>query len=249
VTIRRGEPLSVQVADALRAEILAGTYKPGDALPSERELRERFGVSGGTVRGALARLSAEGLTTSHQGRGVFVADQAALRRLSTDIAEGRGFYSMLDRTGKQPATVTTITRGPASEEVADWLGIPAGEEVVIRSRVLRTEGDLPIGSAVSYFPAWVVEAAPNLADPQVSGLPEWLREAFGPTYSEDLIDCRMPTPEERERLEIPEGHPVLMIKGTTRDQQHRTLHFIDKVTAAGRMQYGYKFGTVPADGE
>jgi DNA-binding GntR family transcriptional regulator len=193
------------------------------------------------VRGALARLSAEGLTTSRQGRGVFVADQAALRRLSTDISEARGFYSMLDRTGKQPATVTTVTRGPASEEVADWLGIPAGEEVVIRSRILRTEGDLPIGSAVSYFPAWVVEAAPNLADPNVSGLPEWLREAFGPTYSEDLIDCRMPTPEERER------HPVLIVQGTTRDQEHRTLHFIDKVTVAGRMQYGYRFGTVPSE--
>ena len=245
MTIRRGEPLSVQVANALRGEILAGTYKPGDALPSERELRERFGVSGGTVRGALARLSAEGLTTSHQGRGVFVADQAALRRLSTDISEARGFYSMLDRTGRQPATVTTVTRGPASEEVADWLGIPAGEEVVIRSRILRTAGGPPIGSAVSYFPAWVVEAAPNLADPNVSGLPEWLREAFGPTYSEDLVDCRMPTPDEREQLDIPKGTPVLVIKGTTRDQQHRTLHYIDKVTAAGRMQYGYKFGSVP----
>ncbi len=32
-----------------------------------------------------------------------------------------------------------------------------------------------------------------------------------------------------------------------RDQQHRTLHFIDKVTAAGRMQYGYKFGSIPED--
>ena len=59
MTIRPGEPLSVQVANALRAEILAGTYGPGDALPSERELRDRFGVSGGTVRGALARLSGD----------------------------------------------------------------------------------------------------------------------------------------------------------------------------------------------
>jgi hypothetical protein len=51
------------------------------------------------------------LTTGHQGRGVFVADQAALRRLSTDIAEGRGFYSMLDRTGRELDTVTTVTAG------------------------------------------------------------------------------------------------------------------------------------------
>jgi GntR family transcriptional regulator len=247
VAIRPGQPFYEQVANALREQIRAGTFPPGAQLPSERELRERFGVSGGTVRAALVRLRAEGLIRSHQGRGVFVADQAALRRLSTDISEGRGFYTMLDRTGRQPATVTTVTRGPASEEVADWLGVPAGEEVVIRARILGTQGELPIGSAVSYFPTWVVEQAPKLADPNVSGLPVWLREAFGPTYSEDLVDARMPTPEERERLEIPEGVPVLIIKGTTRDQQHRTLHFIDKVTPAGRMQYGYKFGAVPSD--
>jgi DNA-binding GntR family transcriptional regulator len=60
-----------------------------------------------------------------------------------------------------------------------------------------------------------------------------------------VIDARMPTPEESERLEIPEGTPVLVIKGTTRDGQHRVLHLIDKVTPAGRMQYGYRFGPSP----
>jgi GntR family transcriptional regulator len=247
VSVRPGKRLYEQVASALRGDIRRGRYGPGDQLPSERELVERFKVAIGTVRAALVQLKSEGLVTSHQGRGVFVTDQATLRRLSTDISEARGFYTMLDRMGKQPATVTTVTRGPASEEVADVLGVPVGEEVVIRARILRTEGQPPTGSAVSYFPTWVVEAAPSLADPNVSGLPEWLREAFGPTYSEDLVDARMPTAEERERLEIPEGVPVLIIKGTTRDAQHRTLHFIDKVTPAGRMQYGYKFGSVPSD--
>ena len=247
MAIRPGQPLYAQIADALRAEILAGQYKPGDQLPSERELRERFEVSTNSVRAALVQLRTEGLVRSHQGRGVFVREQSALRRLSDDISQGAGFYTMLDRTGRQPATVTTVTREPASEEVAEALGIPAGEEVVVRARVLRAEGGPPIGSAVSHFPAWVVDAAPALADPNVSGLPVHLRTAFGPTYSEDLVDCRMPTAEERDQLEIPESTPVLIIKGTTRDQQHRTLHFIDKVTVAGRMSYGYKFGDVPGE--
>jgi DNA-binding GntR family transcriptional regulator len=119
--------------------------------------------------------------------------------------------------------------------------------VVIRSRILRAEGGPPIGSAVSYFPPWVVEGAPALADPNVSGLPVHLREAFGKTYSEDLVDCRMPTAEERAQLEIPEGAPVLVIVGNTRDQGHRVLHYISKVTVAGRMSYGYRFGDVPTD--
>jgi len=247
VSVRPGKRLYEQVAAALHADIRKGRLGPGDRLPSERELVERFKVSIGTVRAALVQLKSEGLVTSHQGRGVFVTDLATLRRLSDDISQGRGFYTMLDRMGRQPATKTDVTRGPATEEVAEWLGVPVGSEVVIRSRILRTEGQPPTGSAVSYFPTWVVDAAPKLADPKVSGLPEWLREAFGPTYSEDLVDARMPTAAERKRLEIPARVPVLTIKGVTRDRQHRTLHFIDKVTPAGRMQYGYKFGAIPED--
>jgi GntR family transcriptional regulator len=248
VGIRPGQPYYVQLADILREEIRAGRFKPGDQLPSERELVEQHEVSVNTVRAALVQLRTEGLIVSQRGRRSVVADQLPVRRLSTDITEARGFYSMLDRIGKQPATRTTVERGPASVEVADQLQVEVGEEVVIRARVLGTEGDPPVGLATSYFPVWVVEAAPKLADPTVSGLPVWLREAFGDTYSEDLIDARMPTEDEVERLEIPEGVPVLIVKGMTFDAgQSRPLHFIDKVTPAGRMMYGYRFGAVPEE--
>jgi hypothetical protein len=40
---------------------------------------------------------------------------------------------------------------------------------------------------------------------------------------------------------------VLIVKGTTRDANHRVLHFIDKVTAPGRMLYGYCYGAVPTE--
>jgi hypothetical protein len=72
-----------------------------------------------------------------------------------------------------------------------------------------------------------------------------LSDAFGPLYGEDLIDSRMPTPEEREQLGISPDTPVTIIQGVNRDSQHRALHYIVKVTVAGRMQYGYRFGHVP----
>jgi GntR family transcriptional regulator len=247
VAIQRGEPLYLRVAGELRKQIRSGRYAVGDELPSERELAERFDVSGGVVRSALVQLRSEELISTSQGKRAVVREPGGLRRLSDDISLGAGFYSMLDRTGRQPATQTTVTRGPASEEVAEALGVEVGSEVVVRARILRTKGGPPIGSAISFFPPWVVEAAPALADPKVSGLPVHLRTAFGPTYSEDQVDARMPTSEEREVLEIPEGTPVLIIEGNTRDQQHRILHAIFKVTVAGRMSYGYKFGDIPAD--
>ena len=114
--------------------------------------------------------------------------------------------------------------------------------------MVGAEGKPPAFLAANYFPAWVVEAVPELANPSTSGLPKWLGQAFGPLYGEDMIDSRMPTEEERERLEIPEGTPVTTIKGVNRDSQHRPLHYIEKVTPAGRMLYGYRFGHVPDEG-
>jgi GntR family transcriptional regulator len=246
----RGQPFYQQVADALREDISSGRYGTGDQLPSERDLRERFGVSTNTIRAAIVQLRAEGLVASHQGRGVFVTEPpAALRRLDTDIVTAEGFYSMLARTGKQPATRTTVRREPATDEVADWLGVEAGTEVVVRDRVLRAEGGPPVGLATSYFPVWVVEAAPNLADPDVSGLPKWLREAFGPTYSTDLVDARTITDDEAARLEAEPGSAVLIVRGTTRDQGHRVLHFIVDVVPGGRMLHGYKYGAIPPDAD
>ncbi|MFC9910444.1 GntR family transcriptional regulator [Streptomyces sp. NPDC127197] len=61
-------------ADELRREIKAGRYKPGEQLPSYRELQERFGVANMTARSALGVLRDEGLIYTIQGRGSFVAD-------------------------------------------------------------------------------------------------------------------------------------------------------------------------------
>jgi GntR family transcriptional regulator len=247
MSLQRGRPLYEQMADALRAEIREGRYRPGDRLPSERELSERFGVSKVTARQAIVQLRAEGLVTSRVGYGVLVAQPGPPRRLSDDILRGEAFYRAVGRLGLEPDVATTITREPATEEVAEALGVEVGAEVLVHTRLVRAQGGPPLFSAANYFPAWVVEAVPQLASPSTSGLPKWLSQAYGPLYGEDLIDARMPTPEERELLEIPQDTPVVVIRGVNRDNQHRALHYIVKVTPAGRMQYGYRFGSVPED--
>jgi GntR family transcriptional regulator len=243
--IERARPLYEQVADALRDEIRSGRYRPGDKLPSERELSERFEVSKVTARQAIVQLRAEGLITSRAGSGVFVARKGPPRRLSDDILRGEAFYRAVDRLGLEPNVETTISRVSASEEVAEALEVEPGAEVLVHTRLVRAEGGPPLFLAANYFPVWVAEAVPQLADESTSGLPKWLGEEFGPLYGEDVIDSRMPTPEERERLEIPPDTPVTEIKGINRDSEHRALHYIVKVTPSGRFLYGYRFGIVP----
>ncbi|MDD2580614.1 MAG: FadR/GntR family transcriptional regulator [Desulfuromonadaceae bacterium] len=64
--------VSTQIADQIRASILAGEFAPGDKLPPERELAEMFGVSRPSVREALNVLASSGLVMSYQGGGTVV---------------------------------------------------------------------------------------------------------------------------------------------------------------------------------
>jgi GntR family transcriptional regulator len=86
---RSGEPelpLYRQVVDSLRTEIRSGKHPVGDLLPTESELRERFGVSRHTVREALRQLRDEGLVASRQGSGTTVLEPGSATRFVQEIA-------------------------------------------------------------------------------------------------------------------------------------------------------------------
>ena len=78
-----GARLSVQVADALSAEIRAARMVEGDRLPTEAALVGQFAVSRTVVREAVSRLKSLGLVESRQGSGVFVS-RAAFSPLNFD---------------------------------------------------------------------------------------------------------------------------------------------------------------------
>jgi GntR family transcriptional regulator, transcriptional repressor for pyruvate dehydrogenase complex len=67
--VRRDARLSDKVADQIRETILAGRLRPGDRLPSERELGEQFGVSRTVVREAVRALVAKGMVEVRPGSG------------------------------------------------------------------------------------------------------------------------------------------------------------------------------------
>jgi GntR family transcriptional regulator len=249
-----GRPAYLQIADALRERIRAGQYPPGTQLPTERALIETWGVSSKTVAAALDRLRAEGRIISVQGRGVFVRTPARRRRLASDLTDPtapsglRGYYAALEREGLRPATAATIEVGvPCPAEVAEFLGVDAGTPVTVRRRVMRAEGQPPDMLADSYFPDWVVQAAPAVADPATPGQIPKLIAVFGPVWLEDIISSRMPDQRERELLDLGPGVPVTVINGPTFDQEGRVLTHIVVAAPGDRFEFGYRYGTVPAD--
>lgn len=81
VAVPLGAPLYKEVKRKITESVRNGEWKPGDAIPSEKKLCERFGVSMGTIRKAVDELSAEGFLIRQQGRGTFVAAHSQDRYL------------------------------------------------------------------------------------------------------------------------------------------------------------------------
>jgi DNA-binding FadR family transcriptional regulator len=63
-----------EIASRIQADILAGRYKPGEALPPERELSERYGVTRTSLKHGLVRLEGLGLIETRHGVGSIVQD-------------------------------------------------------------------------------------------------------------------------------------------------------------------------------
>lgn len=73
------QPLYRQIKARLTERLSAGEWRPGEPIPSEIELAQRFSVSQGTVRKAVGELAGENVLVRRQGRGTFVASHAHAR--------------------------------------------------------------------------------------------------------------------------------------------------------------------------
>ena len=71
---RRVRGLVVEVMSSLATSIRDGTIKPGEKLPSETEIMNRFDVSRPVVREAISRLQANRLAQTRHGVGTFALE-------------------------------------------------------------------------------------------------------------------------------------------------------------------------------
>jgi DNA-binding transcriptional regulator YhcF (GntR family) len=174
-------PVGVQLGWRLRTLILTGHLAPGEALPSVRRMAEWAGVNVNTVRAVYDGLQSDGLVTSEQGRGTFVAAQAqprpglesivleTVRRGQESGADPRELAiafmacaDMLDVQGDSPAP-------PAPEPVEE-----DSETIEIRRELRRQIAQLEaeLASYVRDLPAGEMPTAPPWAEGHVAGVEE-----------------------------------------------------------------------------
>ena len=125
------DPIYLQIADDLRAQIESGKLKPGQQLEPELELRERYSASRNTVRDALKRLTMLGLIVTRPGKGTFVVEKVApfVTTLTGDPSSGDSlvYRYLVSQYGRRPSSSEVqVEIQPASAGVAAELGVPEG---------------------------------------------------------------------------------------------------------------------------
>lgn len=78
-------PPSAQIAAKIRAAIADGVLRPGDRLPSQAELRQRYGIARETARAALRQLAHDGLISGGQGRRAYVLDGRQMHSTNEEL--------------------------------------------------------------------------------------------------------------------------------------------------------------------
>ncbi|MBQ1089167.1 GntR family transcriptional regulator [Streptomyces sp. B93] len=212
------QPKYRQVADALRREIDNGTFPPGSRLPSEHDLQQRFDASRNTVRNGLSLLVSEGLLTSSQGLGyevksheVFELNASRFENLNFP-QNGDSYNTDVTNAGRRPHQRFRVEMLPTPEEIAQRLDIATGAKAVLRF-CHRFVDDVPWSTQATYYPSWLVDASPRLAEPGdiEEGTTRYLAaQGIVQVGYFDEIAARMPTPEEARLLEIGAGVPVLL---------------------------------------
>lgn len=129
-------PLYKEVRLRITRSLSAGEWKPGEAIPSETQLADRFAVSVGTLRKAIDELVAEKILVRQQGRGTFVASHTEDRNLYY-------FFHIVGRDGvkQNPVTETlSFERGKADTSEAGKLAIPVSAAVFRIRNLLELSG-------------------------------------------------------------------------------------------------------------
>jgi GntR family transcriptional regulator len=130
------EPAYAQLSNILRHSMATGILRPGDQLPSEAQLCERYGVSPMTVRRAINLLSDQGMVVAEQGRGTFVKP-ITMGEASFQLNELQDLFNDIENTTVRVLEARIVA---ASKRVARKLLIGVGERTVFIRRIIQTNG-------------------------------------------------------------------------------------------------------------
>lgn len=233
------------IADDLRERISRGEWEPGEKLPTNRELMQQYDTkTQGTVARAVAALIAEGIVISDptaprlgvrvRARHLVCRDlartlQLEYRRAHAQVSHnGEGLFEATTGTDAFTRVAVEYTNVTATDSIAERLDLPEGAPLLRRIFTYSLD-DTPHQVATSFISVSVAEAAGLITEADETmgdgTIAQLLRGGIEVDEARVNLECRQPTPAERQSLLLPAGIPVFI--------HSRTLYADDRPVETG----------------
>lgn len=198
-------------------DLLSELY-PGQKIPSERVLSERFGVARMTLRHVIESFILEGKLERKPGSGTYISNQCY--SLS---ARCRSFSSEMKSRGLKPGNKLLVAKIISADKVsASKLRIPLNSKIMKFSR-LRFGNEIPMAYQTTSIP---VSYIGTIRDEELEGsLEDLLLNKFGIsiTTSQTEISCEFADQKVSKLLEISSVSPCLVKETIDIDQRSRSI--------------------------
>ncbi|MGW0762381.1 GntR family transcriptional regulator [Streptomyces sp. NPDC002814] len=243
--IQRPGALYQQVAAAIREAILSGEFAPDSLLPSEAQLMARYGVSRPTVRNAIAALRAEGLIDVRHGKGSFVRSDGqpslTLGRRISRASDGR--FTMPNGDVWDEADEPSTYRTHTTKATGRLLELGEEEALFGCDQLLVDAATGTRAMHRTLIPFDVAEGIPLLADEPCKrpAAIYWLLSQHGhKLWWSETVRARMPLPDERTALRLPDATPILYLARIAHGTDDRPLILEELRVGADRAELAYR---------
>ncbi len=227
------QSLFSQLEEILREGIEDGLWKPGEPIPSERELSRIYEMSRMTVRKAIDRLVTAGFLYRVDGKGTFVSEP----KVSYQALTLAGLREQTLKLGYSPSTkLMGIERVLPSETIAANLAIPTDKPVFLIERVVYAN-DVPLALHRSYIPEFLCPGLPKF-DLDNASLYAILKEKYGITIQKasEMLETTLASVRESLLLGVEPGSPMFLLRITTYDNEPKPVEYVKVIFRGDRVQ-------------
>ena len=206
-------PMYKQVINIISDQIAGGEFKPGDKIPSELELMQRFGVSRITIRAAIAELVDDGILTRAQGKGTFVASP----KINHPALDLLGFHRSCTLAGKTGTTklINIAWIAPTQKQKDFWnLG---EQDMVICTKRLRYVDDVPTMIEINHYPEEFSYLFQEDLNQSLFSI--FKKHNYQFSVTERTLEICKANEEEGKLLQIKPNTPLLLFQDTHNDSE------------------------------
>lgn len=229
----------LQVARALRKEIVDGVYPVGSQLPTEHELCERFAVSRYTIREALRRLREDNLVSSRPRTGTLVVPRPSSDSYVQHVMSINDLVAFA--TGARFA-IESIAMVTIDDALAARTGLTSGQEWLTVRGFRQAEGAESSGSALcrtEYYINRDFAAVGRLLQRHEGPIFPLIEDLFGLSIVEvhQEITAVLISPELSIGLDVESGTPALQVQRTYTTSEGQVAQVTINIHPASRFRH------------